>query len=99
MAENSYPFTFSWADWTDNVMGWEGDLHPNYPASTNGQYEQVHHLIQGCRNRPFASGYAYWEGTWVAFNGPESKEGSMWENQACFDFAFKALPVLEAFKP
>ena len=99
IAENSYPFTLSWADWTDNVMGWEGDLHPNYPASTNGQYEQVHHLIKGCRNRSFASGYAYWEGTWVAFDGPESKEGSLWENQACFDFAFKALPVLEAFKP
>jgi arabinogalactan endo-1,4-beta-galactosidase len=50
IAENSYPFTFSWADWTDNVMGWEGDLHPNYAATTNGQFQQVNDLIKGVRN-------------------------------------------------
>ena len=101
IAENSYPFTFSWADWTDNVMGWEGDLHPNYAATTHGQFQQVYDLVTGVRNlpTPLASGYAYWEGVWVASEGPESKEGSMWENQACFDFAFKALPVWNAFQP
>ena len=100
IAENSYPFTFSWADWTNNVVGWEGDLHPNYAATANGQLQQVHDLVKGVRNlaTPLASGYAYWEGVWVASEGPESKEGSPWENQACFDFAFKALPVFKAFR-
>lgn len=98
IAENSYPFTFSWADWTNNVMGWEGDLHPDFPGTTNGQLLQVAHLVNGAKALNHVSGYAYWEGVWVASDGPESNNGSPWENQACFDFAFKALPVWKALK-
>ncbi len=97
IAENSYPFTFSWADWTDNVVGWEGDLHPNYPGTTDGQSNFVSEMLKRTHSLPFASGYCYWEGVWIAFDGPESKQGSPWENQACFDFSFKALPVMKVF--
>lgn len=96
IAENSYPWTMQWADWTDNVMGWDQDLHPDYPATPEGQASFVETLVRRCKSMPFASGYAYWEGVWVAFDGPESKTGSPWENQACFDFDFKALPVWRA---
>jgi len=98
IAENSYPFTFSWADWTDNVIGWEGDLHPAYPGTSQGQMNFVRELVKRTKGMNYASGYCYWEGVWVAFDGPESKFGSPWENQACFDFSFKALPVMNVFE-
>ncbi len=98
VAENSYPFTFSWADWTDNVVGWEGDLHPAYPGTAEGQKNFVMELVNRAKGLNYASGYCYWEGVWVAFDGPESKMGSPWENQACFDFSYKALPVMSVFK-
>lgn len=98
VAENSYPWTFGWADWTDNVMGWEGDLHPSFPGTAQGQADLVSLLVNRCKGLPFQSGYAYWEGVWVSSDGPESKNGSPWENQACFDFSFKALPVMNSFK-
>ncbi len=97
IAENSYPFTFSWADWTDNVVGWDGDLHPNYPGTIDGQSNFVGEMMRRTYSLPFSSGYCYWEGVWVAFDGPESKQGSPWENQACFDFSYKALPVISEF--
>jgi len=98
VAENSYPWTFSWADWTNNVMGWEGDLHPSFQATAQGQAEFVSLLMSRCKGLSFQSGYSYWEGVWVASDGPESQNGSPWENQACFDFSFKALPVMNSFK-
>lgn len=98
IAENSYPWTMQWADWTDNNIGWDKDLHPDFTATPEGQASFVQMLVQGSKSMPFASGYAYWEGVWVAHDGLESKEGSPWENQACFDFNFEALPVMRSFK-
>ncbi|MCE2496269.1 MAG: glycosyl hydrolase 53 family protein [Flavobacteriales bacterium] len=42
------------------------------------------------------SGLCYWGGEMIAFDGPESTEGSSFENQALFDFQFKALPELKS---
>ena len=33
----------------------------------------------------------------ISWSGPESKNGSVWENQAIFDFENKLLPVAGVF--
>lgn len=40
----------------------------------------------------------HWGGELVAFNGPQAKDGSPWENQALFDFENKALSVVKEFQ-
>jgi arabinogalactan endo-1,4-beta-galactosidase len=98
IAENSYPFTLGWNDWTDNVLGWELDLHPNYSATEDGQHSFVKDMLQLVKSQPIASGYCYWEGLWVVPQGNEkSTEGTPWENQALFDFSLHPLPVWESF--
>ena len=43
-------------------------------------------------------GFSYWGAELIAWDGPESNEGSPWENQALFDFNNQALPVLDVFQ-
>lgn len=97
IAENSYPFTLDWNDWTDNVLGWELDLHPNYPATEDGQRSFVKDMVELVKSQPITSGYCYWEGLWVVPQGHEkSTDGTPWENQALFDFSLHPLPVWES---
>jgi len=98
IAETSYPFTLGWNDYTNNIIGGDGDLLSGYPATPQGQYSFMKELVNRSRKLPFSSGVCYWESNLVAYKGPVSTEGSPWENQAWFDFSNKALPVNWIFK-
>jgi arabinogalactan endo-1,4-beta-galactosidase len=98
IAETAYPFTLGWNDWTNNIVGLEEQLIlPDYPATPEGQKNFVQQLKMIMTNLDGGIGLSYWGAELVAWNGPESSEGSAWENQALFDFNNQALPVVEVF--
>ncbi|GAB5557340.1 MAG: hypothetical protein SchgKO_15530 [Schleiferiaceae bacterium] len=94
IAETSYPFTLSWNDWTHNLLGDESQLALGYPATPQGQVGFIEKIKSAVRTSNYGLGYCYWAGDWVAFNGPESTEGSPVENQAYFNFSGGALPIV-----
>ncbi|NLP56926.1 glycosyl hydrolase 53 family protein [Lutibacter sp. B1] len=99
IAETAYPFTLDWNDWTDNIVGLEEQLIlPDYPATPTGQKDFIAKIKEIVTQTNEGIGFCYWGGELIAFDGPESKNGSSWENQALFDFDNKALPVLSEFK-
>ena len=98
IAETAYPFTLGWNDWTNNIVGLEEQLIlPDYPATPEGQKNFVQQLKIMMTNLDGGIGLSYWGAELIAWDGPESSEGSPWENQALFDFNNQALPVLEVF--
>lgn len=99
IAETAYPFTLDWNDWTNNIVGLEDQLIlPNYPASPIGQKQFLSDLKTIITTLEGGIGFAYWGAELIAWDGPDSSEGSPWENQALFDFNNRALPVLEVFE-
>ena len=98
IAETAYPFTLDWNDWTNNIVGLEEQILPQYPASPKGQKEFILKIKELIMATEKGIGLCYWGGELVAFNGNEAKDGSPWENQALFDFDNKILPVVSAFK-
>ena len=42
-------------------------------------------------------GFCYWGAEMISWDGPESNNGSVWENQAIFDFDNRMLPVADVF--
>jgi arabinogalactan endo-1,4-beta-galactosidase len=98
IAETSYPFTLQWNDLTHNVVGMEEQLIlPEFPATPEGQRDFLKKIKSIVRSVPYGSGLCYWGGELVAFKGPDSQNGSSWENQALYDFNNKALPVIKVF--
>jgi arabinogalactan endo-1,4-beta-galactosidase len=98
IAETSYPFTFNWNDWTNNVIGSDNQIIPGIPASEAGQLSFMKEIKRISTSTSQLIGFAYWGGEWVAYKGPQATNGSSWENQALFDFEYKALPVIEVFE-
>jgi len=98
IAETSYPFTFNWNDWTNNVIGSDNQIIPGIPASKAGQLSFMKEIKRISTSTSQLIGFAYWGGEWVAYKGPQATNGSSWENQALFDFEYKALPVIEVFE-
>lgn len=98
IAETSYPFTLGWEDMTHNAIGLEDQLVPGYPATPQGQLDFMMALKETIQSMTNSAGFCYWGGEFVAFKGPQSQNGSSWENQALFDFENIALPVLAIFK-
>jgi len=99
LAETSYPFTLDGNDQTNNVMGSNSQiLYPDFTASLNGQKEFLTEIKSIVKSIPNGIGLAYWGAEWVAYDGPTSTKGSSWENQALFDYNFKATPAIEVFK-
>ncbi len=97
IAETSYPFTLGWNDYTHNVVGTINQLHDGYPATPDGQYLFLKKMFSEVRTSTGGIGVCYWGGEWVSFHGPTATDGSSYENQAFYDFNFKALPVIKAF--
>jgi arabinogalactan endo-1,4-beta-galactosidase len=97
IAETAYPFTLGWNDWTNNIIGLEEHLVPDYDASPAGQKKFMNKISEIMKDLNKGKGYCYWGAELIAFDGPTSSNGSPWENQALFDFDNKALPVLDAF--
>ena len=97
VAETSYPFTFDWNDWTNNVIGLPNQIHPNYPASPEGQKAFLQQIKNTVKNTSSGLGFCYWGTEWIAFRGATSTNGSSWENQTLWDFNHKALPAMSIF--
>lgn len=98
IAETAYPFTLDWNDWTNNIVGLENQLVlPDFPANPQGQRAFLKRLQEIMDKYPGAKGICYWGAELTAWKGPEAMDGSPWENQALFDFNFRALPALDLF--
>ncbi len=98
IAETSYPFTFSWNDQTNNVIGLTDQILPQYPATPAGQKDYLNQIKTITANNPKGIGFCYWGAEWISFKGNTATDGSPWENQAFYDFQNSALPVLEVYK-
>lgn len=97
IAETAYPFSLSWEDWTNNIVGENGQLVSGYPATPEGQKSFLLKLREIVTTASKGTGFCYWGAEWVSFKGDQATNGSSWENQALFDFSNQAVPALEAF--
>ena len=97
IAETAYPFTLQWADWTNNIVGLENQLIPDYPATPDGQKSYVLAIKAMMKTSAYGQGFSYWGGEWIAFHGDQATDGSTFENQALYDFSHNALPAMQAF--
>ncbi len=97
VAETAYPFTLLWNDHTNNIVGEESQLLPDFPASLEGQKDFFKKIID-LNKEVGGSGVAWWGAAWIAFDGTESTQGSTWENQALFDFTNKITPAAKVFR-
>jgi arabinogalactan endo-1,4-beta-galactosidase len=98
IAETAYPFTLNWNDWTNNIIGLQNQLIPEYPASPLGQKNFLLAIKNIVKQIPNGIGFCYWGTEWIAYRGSEATNGSTWENQALWNFNNQSLPALEAFK-
>lgn len=97
LAETSYPFTLSWNDWTNNVVGQSNQLVASYDATASGQKNYILAIKSLVKSVPNGTGFCYWGGEWIAFKGNQATNGSTWENQALWDFNNNALEAIQAF--
>jgi arabinogalactan endo-1,4-beta-galactosidase len=97
IAETAYPFTLTWNDWTNNIVGLDNQLIPAFPASNSGQKSFVLAIKNALKQSSHGQGFCYWGGEWIAFRGTQATNGSSFENQALWDFSNNSLPVMDAF--
>ncbi|WP_417940754.1 glycoside hydrolase family 53 protein [Flavobacterium sp. RS13.1] len=97
IAETSYPFTFLYNDFTNNIIGDSSQIIPEFPATPKGQKAFVLAVRAAVEASAHGQGFAYWGGEWVAFRGKQSAFGSTYENQALYSFDNNALSVMQAF--
>ena len=94
IVETSYAFSLGWADWTNNHIGSVDQLIPDFPPTPEGQKGFVAAVKQIADS--LGTGVLYWGAELVAYDGPQSQNGSPYENQALFNFNGVALPALTA---
>lgn len=97
VAECSYPWTLGWKDYTSNTIGSSSQLTSGYPATAAGQKAFFQAVVTNAKNAG-AIAVFYWGGEWVAGSSTTDSNGSTWENQALFDFSWKALSAMDVFK-
>lgn len=95
IVETSTLWTLAWNDWTDNAYGLPEHLHPGFEATPQGQQAFLQAVVDVAKSGG-AMGVFYWGGEWIAAH-PEDQNGSVWENQALFDFDGRPLPALTTF--
>jgi len=93
VVETAYPFTLSWNDNTNNILGLETQLLDGYEASEEGQLSFLYDLIALVHDNDFGYGICYWAPDWIS----ASQFGSPWENQALFDFDGQLLDAISVF--
>ncbi len=99
IAETAYPFTLSWNDWTNNIVGLEDQLIlPDFPASNEGQRQFIKNIKQLIKELENGVGFCYWGAELISWKGNQASDASPWENQALFNFQNEALPILKEFK-
>jgi len=97
IAETAYPFTLSWNDWTNNIVGLDSQLVPGYPATAEGQKNYVLAIKALVKQNTYGLGFCYWGGEWISFHGSQATNGSTFENQALWDFSNNSLSAMDAF--
>ncbi len=95
IAETAYPHTLLWGDWTQNIFGDPSDVHPDFPATPQGQRAYLDAFDSICRAAPECRGWFYWAPDWVPWRGSQATDGSAWENLALFDFDGRALKAFD----
>ena len=95
VVETAYPWTLSWNDNTNNIVGNSNQLLPGYAASVQGQKDFLIDLMNVVNNTTANKGIGvfYWEPDWIS----TQTFGSPWENLALFDFSNEVLPSIYAF--
>jgi arabinogalactan endo-1,4-beta-galactosidase len=95
LVETAYPWTLSWCDNTNNIVGNTSQLLPEYPATEQGQKSYLTDIINLVHNTFNSNGIGifYWEPDWIC----TSTFGSPWENLALFDFDGELLSSIQAF--
>jgi len=95
VVETAYPWTLSWNDNTNNIVGNASQLLPGYPATEQGQKNFLIDLINVINNTTAGKGIGvfYWEPDWIS----TQTFGSPWENLALFDFSGELLLSISAF--
>ncbi len=90
VVETAYPWTLDWFDETNNFVWQESQLHANYPATPDGQFEFLRDLVAVVEAIPggLGTGVLYWEPGYLAVDGGP---GSPYENLTTFDFDGDAL--------
>ena len=91
--ETAYPFTLSWNDDTNNILGLESQLLDAYEATPDGQFSFLNDLFILIGENEYGSGIFYWSPEWISTN----QFGSPWENQALFDFNGEMLNAVSVF--
>jgi arabinogalactan endo-1,4-beta-galactosidase len=101
VAETAYGFTLAQDDSEPNIFNSSLQQAGGFPASPQGQADELRAVFNVVRNVPNGHGLGvfYWEPEWTARAGagwdptnPNSGDG--WENQAMFDFNDRALTGL-----
>lgn len=92
--ETAYPFTLSWNDNTNNIVGLESQLLEGFPASEEGQLEFLLNVTEIVENNNVGTGICYWSPEWIS----TESFGSPWENLALFDFNGEMLQGMIAFE-
>jgi arabinogalactan endo-1,4-beta-galactosidase len=99
IAETAYPFTFGFNDNTNNVIGLQEQIHPDFPPTVQGQRDFLFKVRDIIADAPIGIGFCYWAPEWVSFKGKTATNGSSWENQALWGFDNKALAGIKVFNP
>lgn len=99
LVETNYPWTLQWNDWTHNWVGTQEALVDGFPATPIGQKAYIEQIVEILKSVPNNKGigFCWWAPDLVAFDGPQSTEGSFMENLTVFDFNNQSLPILEVF--
>jgi len=94
IVETAYPFTLSWNDNTNNIIGMESQLLDGFPASEIGQLNFLQAVKDRVTNNEFGAGICYWSPEWIS----TETFGSPWENLALFDFNSEVLDGITVFE-
>ena len=60
IAETSYPFTFGYNDFTNNVLGDNSQIISDFPATVNGQLAFLQTLKSKIKISTYGMGFCYW---------------------------------------
>jgi arabinogalactan endo-1,4-beta-galactosidase len=95
IVEAAYPWTLSWNDNTNNIIGSANQLLTGYPATVDGQYRYLRDLMEIIKSTTNGKGKGimYWSPEWIS----APQWGSPWENLALFDFDNEVLSSIKAF--
>ncbi|GAA1805323.1 glycosyl hydrolase 53 family protein [Luedemannella flava] len=101
VVETAYGFTTAQKDAHENIFNSSLASAGGFPASAQGQVDELKAVYNVVRNVPNNRGLGvfYWEPAWTAVAGngwdpTNPNSGNAWENQAMFDYNSRALPVV-----